>query len=74
MHLMRTISMLAGSIMLAGCMGDSTPPPVMSVPTSTGACEALRPAFPVLYHSKTDSVDTQERIKVVNARFAATCP
>ena len=64
--------MLAGS--LTGCLGDSPLPSVTSVPTSTGTCEGLRQAFPILYHSKTDSPDTQERIKGVNARFAAACP
>ena len=69
-----TTLMLAASLVLAGCMGDAAPPPVTAIPTSAAACEALRPAFPILYHGKTDAPDTQARIKSANARFAAACP
>ena len=75
MRLIRTISTLAASsLALAACMGDSAPPPVTAIPTSAAACEAMRPAFPILFHGKTDAADTVVHIKAANARFAGACP
>lgn len=36
-------------------------------------CEALRPDMPIAYHGKADTPDTINRIRKVNARFAAAC-
>ncbi len=67
--------------LLAAC--TPAPPPVRIQADSSLVCEALRPDFPldeVKYHSKSDTPDTQERIKAnnlknrsANARFAAAC-
>jgi hypothetical protein len=59
--------------LLAAC-ATSAPPPVSAIPTTAGACEALRPAFPITYHGQKDQPDTVGRIKAANASFLAACP
>lgn len=66
----RTISTVACSLLLVGCVTDATPAPNVSAPA---VCEALRPDMPVQYHSKTTDDDTQNRIRKANARFQAIC-
>lgn len=66
----RTIWTLACSLVLTGCVTDSTPAPDVS---TKAACEALRPAFPLKYHGKTDESDTIKGIQQANARYAAIC-
>lgn len=68
----RALAPLASVLCLA--LAACSPPPPDTTPGNAGVCEALRPAIPVLYHGKTDTPDTVERIKQANARFAAACP
>lgn len=68
----RTISTLACSLVLAGCVTDSDVP-VVSTPSSPAVCQALAPAFPLKYHGLTDSGDTIKGIQQANARYAAAC-
>ncbi len=80
----RTTVLIVASLVLAGCLGDSTPPPVTSIPTTAAACEGLRPAFPVRELSYDSKLDTKEtiadvrggnlRTRSLNARFKAACP
>lgn len=61
------------SLFLAGCLGNS-PPPVTAMPTTAAACEAMRPAFPITYSSKSDTAETVRQVRGANARFLASCP
>lgn len=61
-------------LLLTGCLGNDSPPPVTAIPTSAAACEALRPALPISYSSKSDTAETVRQVRAVNARFAAACP
>lgn len=65
--------MTASLLLLSGCLGNS-PPPVSAIPTTAAACEALRPAFPITYSSKSDTPETVKQVRAANARFLASCP
>jgi hypothetical protein len=81
---------LSLAVLLGGCSflsfgGESTPvsgaPPARPPADQLqAACEALRPNLPMAYHYSAapggvrDTLDTIERIRTLNARFAAACP
>lgn len=69
----RATAVLLCTTLLAAC-GTDAPPPVTAMPTTAGACEAMRPAMPITYHGQKDQPDTVAKIKAANARFSAACP
>lgn len=69
---MKLILTGACSLVLAGCVTDSGVP-VTSAPSTAAYCQAMGSAFPLHYHSKTDSADTMKGIDQANARFNAVC-
>lgn len=66
----RTIWTLACSLVLTGCVTDSTPAPDVS---TKAACEALRPDMPVKYHGNSVDAESKANIQRANARFNAIC-
>lgn len=75
MRLILTTATLLASLALAGCLGGGAePPPPSSTPTTAATCEAMRPAMPIRYSSKSDTLETVKQVREVNARYAAACP
>lgn len=71
---MSALRLAAMALLLAGCMPGSSPPPVTAIPTTAAACEAMRPAMPITYSSKSDTPETVRQVRAANARFTSACP
>ena len=65
----QTIWMLAASALLAAC----SQPAVQVQADQSAICDALRPAMPIQFHSKSDTPNTVARIQQANARYQAAC-
>jgi len=72
--MIRTTATLAVSMVLGGCFGGGSPPPVTAAPRTPAVCEALRPAMPISYSSSKDTPETVKGVRQANARFSAACP
>lgn len=70
----RTIATIVVSLLLGGCLGGGTPPPVTAAPRPLAVCEALRPALPISYSGSRDTPETVKGVRQANARFKAACP
>lgn len=67
--MIRTISMLAASALLAAC----SQPAAQVQADQSAICDALRPAMPIQYHGATTDAETKANIQRANARYQAAC-
>ena len=72
--MIRMTATLAASLLLGGCLGGGSTPPVTAAPRTPAVCEALRPAMPISYSGTRDTPETVKEVRAANARFVAACP
>lgn len=72
--MIRMTATLAASLLLGGCLGGGSTPPVTAAPRTPAVCEALRPAMPISYSGTRDTPETVKGVRAANARFSAACP
>lgn len=69
MSTMRTIAIIAVSLLLAGCAGNYITP----TPRNNTVCQAMSPAMPIQYSGKGDTPETVKQVRLANARYSAAC-